>query len=199
MIRWLDLGANTLFAFEGALIAAAVGFDLLGVLVVAAVSALGGGILRDVLIGDVPPEAFSRARYVTVSAIGGVVAFAAYEVADSIPQALLVTLDAGGLSLFAVAGSLKALDRRLIPLMAVLMGGLTAVGGGVMRDILVGGVPRVLVGDVYATAALAGAAVVVVGLRYGWSRPIVLGAGAATCFAARMVAWWQDWELPVVG
>jgi uncharacterized membrane protein YeiH len=112
---------------------------------------------------------------------------------------VLVLLDAAGLSLFAVAGAEKALSFEIHPFIAVLMGGITGVGGGTIRDVLLAEVPTVLRADVYATAALAGAAVVVIGLRLKLPRTPVVIAGVVVCFLLRMISVWLHWNLPKIG
>jgi uncharacterized membrane protein YeiH len=125
------------------------------------------------------------------------VVFALHGVIDDVPTGLMTTLDAAGLGLFAVAGAEKALLRGLNPLTAVLLGGVTAVGGGSVRDILLNEVPAVLREDLYAVPALLGAAVMVAGLRRGLPRGAMMLAGGAVCFAVRVLGVWQDWNLPV--
>lgn len=191
-----DLAATALFAFEGAVIAAGAGLDVFGVLVVACVSALGGGTVRDLLIGAVPTASVSDVRYVTVSIVGGVIAFLTFRGVANNELVALVTLDAAGLALFAVVGATKAMDRNLPVLSAALVGTVTAVGGGMMRDVLVGRVPVVLREDVYATSALLGALVVAVGLSRGADRTRVAVAGGICCFALRMVSHHYGWSLP---
>lgn len=191
-----DLAATTLFAFEGAAVATLVDLDLFGVLVVACVSALGGGTLRDLLIGDVPTASVNDVRYVIVSTVGGVVAFAIYRAGLDADSQLLVVLDAAGLALFAVVGATKASDRGLPVLSVALVGTVTAVGGGMMRDLLVDRVPLVLREDVYATAALLGAAIVAVGLSRGMDRTRVAALGGVACFVLRLVAHHYGWNLP---
>jgi uncharacterized membrane protein YeiH len=112
---------------------------------------------------------------------------------------LLTGLDAGGLALFAVTGAAKAIERDLAAVMCVLIGTLTAVGGGIVRDILIDRTPVVLYSDLYATAAMLGALVVVVGHRRGVPLSRMMIVGAAACFVLRVVAAWQDWDLPTVG
>jgi uncharacterized membrane protein YeiH len=115
-----------------------------------------------------------------------------------IPTPVIVGLDAAGLALFAVAGAEKALDYDINPFLAVLMGGITGVGGGTVRDVLLAQVPAVLRADVYAVAALAGAAVLVAGLKLGGPRILMAILGAVVCFGLRVVAVWQHWNLPRV-
>lgn len=191
-----DLAATGLFAFEGAALAAVAGLDLFGVLVVACVSSLGGGTIRDLLIGDVPTASVSDARYLVVAPLAGAAAFVAQRTIGTGDGLVLVTLDAAGLALFALVGAVKAFDRRLPVLACVAVGTITAVGGGIIRDVLLDEIPRVLRQDVYATAALAGAAVAACGLRAGMPRRATVVVAAVVCFGLRMVAYQLRWNLP---
>jgi uncharacterized membrane protein YeiH len=130
--------------------------DLFGVLVLSFVTALGGGIVRDLLIGAAPPAAIRDWRYATIAFSGGALAFLLYQVVRQVPHPVLMALDAAGLALFAVAGTAKALDFHLNALSVALMGTITGAGGGVVRDIFLVQVPAVLQVEIYATAALAG-------------------------------------------
>lgn len=195
-VTWLDLAAVALFAFEGAMLAIGAGLDLFGVLVVAAVASLGGGVLRDLLIGDVPPATLRDGRYLCVAPLAGLAAFVAGGAPAVDGSSALVAVDAAGLALFAVTGTAKALDRRLMPLACVAMGTITAVGGGMMRDVLLDRVPTVLTTDVYATAALAGSAVVVLGWRTELDRRWVYAGGVAVTLGLRMLAHGFGWNLP---
>jgi uncharacterized membrane protein YeiH len=192
----VDLAAVTVFAVEGALVAVDVRLDVVGVLVLAFATALAGGIIRDLLIGAVPPASIVDQRYPIATLAAGAVVFCLHGLIDDVPSGLLDTLDAAGLSLFAVAGADKALLHRIGPVVAVLLGAVTAVGGGTVRDLLIGEVPAVLRIDVYATAALLGAAVMVAGVVRGLPRAPMMAAGAACCFVLRMLAVWQGWSLP---
>jgi uncharacterized membrane protein YeiH len=194
----VDLLGTYVFAVEGAMTAIRANLDLLGLLVLSFATALGGGIIRDMLIGAVPPNSIRDWRYGTTALAGGGTVFFFYQFFQSVPQPLMITLDAAGLALFAVAGAEKALEFGINPLIAVLMGGLTGVGGGTIRDVLLAQVPAVLRTDVYAAAALAGAIVVVVGIRMKLPRGLVMTLGAAACFVLRMVAVWPHWNLPRV-
>ncbi|WP_323991460.1 trimeric intracellular cation channel family protein [Nguyenibacter sp. L1] len=192
-----DLAGTMVFAAEGAMAAIGRGLDVFGVVVVACVVALGGCIIRDVLIGDTPPSAIRDWRYPALACLTGLALFAARHALRPVPAWYpLAVLDAAGLSLFAVTGAEKALSRGLVPLGAALLGMVTAIGGGVMRDILVNRVPMVLVSDIYATAALAGALVVVAGRRLALPGRPVACAGAATCFGLRLLALHYGWHLP---
>jgi uncharacterized membrane protein YeiH len=166
------------------------------VLVVGYATAVGGGMLRDVLLGDLPPPALRDARYVAAAVAGGAVAFLVSELVRDIPEAVLTSLDAAALSLFAVSGAAKSLSFGASPLTASLLGTLTGVGGGVVRDVLLNETPRVLVGEVYAVAALLGAAVAAVAVRRGVARWLAMASGGVACFALRTISAWQDWNLP---
>ncbi len=158
----LDLVGTFVFALSGAGAALRRRLDLFGVLVLAFVAGNFGGITRDLMIGSVPPEAISDWRYVAVSLVAGVVTFYFFPVIDRLGSAVLL-FDGAGLALFAVSGTQKALAFGLNPIMAALLGMLTGIGGGMVRDVLVAEIPIVLRADLYAVAALAGAAVVVIG------------------------------------
>lgn len=198
LLLTVDLLGTFVFAVEGAMTAIRANLDLLGLLVLSFATALGGGIIRDMLIGAVPPNSIRDWRYGATAFAGGGMVFFFYQFFQNIPQPLIITLDAAGLALFAVAGAEKALEFGINPLIAVLMGGLTGVGGGTIRDMLLAQVPAVLRTDIYAAAALAGAAVVVAGIRLKLARGLVMSFGAALCFVLRMVAVWQHWNLPRV-
>jgi len=192
----VDFAGTFLFAIEGGMAAARGHLDLLGAMVLAFATALGGGIIRDVLIGAIPPNSIRDWRYGAIAFGGAAIAFFFHSVVQGIPASLLILLDGAGLSLFAIAGAEKALDFEIHPFIAILMGGITGVGGGTVRDLLLAEVPTVLRADVYATAALAGAAVVVLGLKLRLPRTPVAIAGALVCFLLRMVSVWLHWNLP---
>lgn len=183
----LDLAGTFAFALGGALAAIrAARLDVFGVLTLGMVTALGGGIVRDILIGALPPATFSDWRYLLTAALGSLVAFLfAWRLeADSWP---VITFDAMGLSLFAVTGATKALTFGVGPAQAILLGVITAVGGGTLRDALLGRVAVVLTSGLYAIPAMLAATVVVAADRFGvYGLPAALWA-AAVCFAIRMV------------
>jgi uncharacterized membrane protein YeiH len=190
-----DMAGTLVFAVEGAL-AGGGDLDLLGLFVLAFATALGGGIVRDVLIGDVPPAALKSWRYAAVAFTGGAIYFFLHEFVETIPPNLLMMLDAAGLSIFAIAGTEKALLYKMHPFIAVLLGTITGVGGGTIRDVFLAQVPRVLQADVYATAALAGSVVMVVGRKL--RLPDVLSAllGGLVCYTLRVVSVMYHWNLP---
>jgi uncharacterized membrane protein YeiH len=196
LVLALDLAGTSVAALEGAGAATARRLDVFGVLVIAFVASLGGGIARDVLIGQTPPRALRDWRYPAVAFAAGLTAFAFGQWVQTIPTIALVALDAAALGLFAMAGAEKSLDGGLGWLAAMLIGGVNAVGGGVMRDILLGKVPAVLTRDIYATAALFGAAVMIAGRRAGLPNAWAALLGVACCFALRMTAQTFGWQLP---
>jgi uncharacterized membrane protein YeiH len=191
-----DLAGTFIFAIEGAVAAMHSGLDLLGVMVIAFVAALGGGVTRDVLIGATPPNAIRDWRYPALSFVAGLLTFLFHTRTQGFPALWLMLLDAAGLSLFAVAGVEKAMLYRIRPFVAALMGTVTGVGGGVIKDMLLARIPTVLVTDIYATAALFGAVIVLAGRRLGLSPAMAGLAGGVACFVLRVVAVTQGWHLP---
>jgi uncharacterized membrane protein YeiH len=191
----LDMSGIFVCALSGGLVGVRKGLDLFGVLVLAAATGLGGGFTRDVLIGAVPPAALADWRYLAVPVVAGLVTFLFHPALGRMER-LVTVFDAAGLGLFCVAGALKALDYGLGPVPAALMGTLTAVGGGVVRDILAGRVPVVLRSELYATPALVGASVAVAGgltALETWTYAI---PAAALCTTWRLVAVWRGWHAP---
>jgi uncharacterized membrane protein YeiH len=196
LVVGLDLAGTFLFAAEGSSLAIQGRFDLLGVGVIAFVASLGGGLLRDVLIGDTPPAAIRDWRYPTVAFIAAILTFAARDVLAETPRWVLIALDAAALASFAIAGAEKALDAGLNGLSATLMGGLTGVGGGAARDVLLGHEPTVLRTDFYATAALAGSLAMICARRLGLPVRLSAPLGIVLCFGLRMAGAWWHWRLP---
>jgi len=194
----LDLIGTFVFALSGALAGVKNRLDIFGVTVLSFAAANTGGIIRDVLIGAVPPGAISDWHYLGVSLVAGVVTFY-FTTAVTHRSNLILLFDAAGLALFAVSGAHKALLHGLNPVMATLLGMLTGIGGGMARDILLAEIPTVLRADLYAVAALAGAAVVVIANGLQWpSGPATL-IGATLCFGLRVVAIKRHWQLPIAG
>ena len=191
----LDLGGTFVFAISGGMVAVKCRFDIFGVLVLSFAAGNAGGITRDLLIGSSPPAAIDDWKYLGVSMLAGLITFFWYLVTNRYHKDVLL-LDAVGLAFFAVAGAQKALDFGLNPVMAALMGMLTGIGGGMLRDLLAMQVPTVLRSDLYALAALAGAAVVVGGDMLH-IRPIATTiAGGVLCFVLRYMAIRHGWHLP---
>lgn len=194
----LDLVGTFVFALSGATAGVKNRLDLFGVLVLSFAAGNAGGIARDLLIGSVPPGAISDWRYLAVSLLAGLVTFWRPSNIDRLGNAVLL-FDAAGLHLFAVSGAQKALAFGLNPVMASMLGMLTGIGGGMTRDILLTEVPTVLRADLYAVAALAGAAVVVVGDRLQLPAAAMTIAGAVLCFALRFMGISRGWRLPIAG
>jgi uncharacterized membrane protein YeiH len=191
----LDLVGIFVFAITGALVAVRKELDVFAVLVLAGTTGLGGGFLRDVLIGAVPPAALADWRYLLVPAAAGLVTFF-FHPSLGRKERVINVLDAAGLSLFCVTGALKALAYGLGPVPSALMGMLTGIGGGMVRDVLTGRVPLVFRGELYATPALVGATLAVVGHESGLRAVVVAGPAAAVCFGWRVLAVRRGWNAP---
>ena len=195
LVLTLDLIGTFAFALSGAAAGVKRNLDIFGVLVLSFAAACSGGIIRDVLIGATPPAALSDLRYLAASLVAGLIVF--FRESDVARQRKIVILfDAVGLALFAVAGAQKALASGLSPVFSTLLGVMTGIGGGVVVDVLLTNVPRVLRREIYAVAALLGAGVVVLGHELELpSIPIAI-AGAALCFGLRLIAVYREWQLP---
>lgn len=192
----LDLTGIFVFAISGALVAVRKQLDVFGVLVLAGTTGLGGGFLRDVLIGATPPAALADWRYLLVPVVAGLVTFWYHPAVGRLERQVGV-LDAFGLALFCVVGALKSVEYGLGPLPAALMGMVTAVGGGMLRDLLAGRVPAVFRGELYATPALAGAAIAVLLDRLDQPYAVSALVGAGACLAWRLLAIWRHWRAPL--
>ena len=178
-----DIAGTFLFGIEGADAATRGQLDLLGLMVLAFSTALAGGVVRDLLMGAVPPESIKNWRYAATAFAAAMLTFFFYRMVETFPARL-----------FAVAGTERALDYRIHPFMAALR--ITGVGGKTVRDIFLAQAPRVLQPDIYATAALAGAVVLIVVRKTG-ALPIAAAfAGGGACFVLRVVAATLHWNLP---
>ncbi|QCX27403.1 trimeric intracellular cation channel family protein [Nocardioides jishulii] len=183
----LDLTGVFAFALNGALVALKVTrIDVVGVVTLAMFTALGGGMVRDILLGAVPPATFVDWRYLTVAAAGGVAASLFAGGLEHLARPILV-LDAAGLSLFAVTGALKGLDFGMGVAQATILGTITAVGGGTLRDVLVREVPSVLSSGLYAVPAMLGALILAGGVTLGVAALPAALTGAIVCFVVRML------------
>ena len=191
----LDLVGVFAFALSGGLVAVKKRLDLFGVLVLAGAAALGGGVMRDVLIGVLPPVGISDWRLLTSALVAGLVTFLYHPGVERISRFVRV-LDAAGLAVFAIGGSLKALGAGMDPLASVIVGGITAVGGGIVRDVLAGQVPEVLRREMYALPALLGSVLIVTAHRFDAANPFVIWGCVALVFAMRMVAVVLDVHAP---
>ncbi|MGN6753140.1 MAG: trimeric intracellular cation channel family protein [Intrasporangium sp.] len=192
----IDLTGTFAFALNGALTAMRVAdVDIIGVLTLGIITAMGGGIVRDIIIDSLPPATFSDWRYLAVAAGGALLAFFLARWLTGLMGAINL-LDAVGLSFFAVSGASKALALGLGPAQAVILGAVTAVGGGTLRDVLTQRVPNVLRSELYAIPALIAATIVVVTTVTGvYGLPFALLAAGA-CFAVRMIGVRYDLNAP---
>ncbi len=193
----LDLAGTFVFAVNGALTGLeAARLDIIGMLTLGMVTAVGGGIVRDVLISAVPPAAFRYWPYLAVAAGGALIAFFFSRVLRrfTLPIGLL---DAAGLSLFCVTGATKSLQYGLGAVPAIILGAVTGVGGGTIRDVLVRRVPTVLTSGLYAIPALVGAAIAVTAVQTSvYGVPAALGAALA-CFLIRAAGIRYNLDAPV--
>ena len=196
LLRAFDLGGTFVFALSGATAGVKHRLDLFGVLVLSFAAGNSGGIARDVMIGAVPPAAIVNWEYVGVSILAGLITFYWFHAIDRLSSPVLV-FDAAGLGLFAVAGATKALTFHAGPVAATLLGMLTGIGGGMVRDILVREIPSVLRTELYAVAALIGASVVVAGQMLRLPPSVSSIAGAVLCFGLRFMAMRYRWRLPI--
>lgn len=192
----LELIGIAAFAASGAVAAVRARLDVFGVVVLALTTALGGGTIRDVLLGVHPPVALVKWPYLVVAGVTGLVVFRFHPALARLRRAVLL-LDAVGLGLFVTAGTNTALALGAPPHAACLVGMTTGIGGGALRDVLLREIPLVLRKEIYAVAALAGAVVVVVGDRLGLPAGAVGVAGSALIVGLRLVALWRRWNAPV--
>jgi uncharacterized membrane protein YeiH len=196
LVYLLDGVGTFAFALSGGLLGVQKRFDLFGVLFLSFVVSVVGGMMRDVLIGAIPPVAITDIHYFAIAMVGGLMTFYLYPKVASLQRQILL-LDAVGLGLFAVIGAQKAIDHGINPLMAAILGMLTGIGGGMVRDVLAGNIPFVLRADLYAIAALGGGAIVSIGAVLGVQPPYPMLLGAAVCIFLRLMAIYRGWRAPV--
>lgn len=190
----LNLAGTFVFGLSGGLAGVRARLDVFGVIVLAAVVGLAGGITRDLLIG-IPPQTIRDWRYLVIAGAAGVLTFVAHGALSKLERPILI-LDAGGLALFCVTGAATALDHRLGPLEATVLGALTGVGGGALRDVLLGSIPVVLRSGLYAIPALVGAGIVAIGYEAGRTGVVIALVGALVCFAIRAAGIYFDLNAP---
>ena len=195
LFTFLDLAGTFAFAVSGAVAARDRGLDWFGILFVAFTVACGGGVLRDLCLGAVPPVGISDWRYLAVASVAAVLTMAANSLVVRLAQPV-VLFDSLGLGLFAVTGAQKAILLGHNGEVAVLLGIATAVGGGVMRDVLLNRVPVILRREIYASAALVGAVIEVAGHELGWTSSWRTWTALAACFALRYLSLHYGWNLP---
>ncbi|HEU5052145.1 MAG TPA: trimeric intracellular cation channel family protein [Hanamia sp.] len=193
----LDLAGTFAFAISGATAARQKGLDLFGISAIAFIVACGGGMIHDICIGAIPPAGLTNSNYLIVSMAATIITIAFYPIVQKLNRPVIF-FDAAGLSLFAVTGAQKAIVFGHNAEVAILLGVITAVGGGVIRDILLGSVPVILQKQIYASAALIGAMIVtfgneIKGISHDWTGLIAM----ITCLTLRLLAIRYHWNLPV--
>lgn len=191
----LDLLGVFVFALSGATLAVQQRLDAFGVLFLAGVAALGGGVLRDLLL-DAPVAAFQDGRYLLVPPVAAALVFFFSPLVERLGPAVRL-FDAAGLGLFVVAGTTKALNAGLGAVSSIVVGCLTGIGGGLARDLLAGVVPVVLRREVYAVPAILGALVVAVSQGLDLHGPVPIACAVLLVFGLRMLGVWKDWHAPV--
>lgn len=196
VLYWLDLFGVAVFAVSGALTAGRAGLDLLGVLVIAAFTAIGGGTVRDLLLNRHPIFWIRDPTYLIVIAATAFLTIGYVRVFPP-PNDVLLVADALGLALFAMSGAQIAESKRLSPIIVVLMGAMTGVAGGVLRDVLADRVPLLLRRDIYATAAIAGISLYLLLQAIGVRRAWAFGAGLVAIVALRLLSIAWGLQLPV--
>jgi uncharacterized membrane protein YeiH len=192
----VDIAGTFVFAVEGAMAAVTGNLDLIGVMTLAFSTALGGGIVRDVLLGALPPASLRDWRYPTIVMATAVLVFFLHQLVWTIPGEAIQILDAAGLAIFAIAGTQKAMLYKMNPLVAVLLGTITGVGGGTIRDVLLNQVPKVLQFEIYASAAMLGSVCMIAATKVRFSASWAAGLGAFVCFFLRVISLWRHWNLP---
>lgn len=192
----LNLVGTFAFGLSGGILAVRKQMDLFGVLVLAVATGLGGGIMRDIILGHTPPSTLNDWRYLAVAGLAGILVFLWY--GRVVHHGRFITaFDAVGLSIFTVTGTTIALNAGLSPAPAALLGVLTGVGGGVLRDVLAAEVPLILRSEIYAVASMLGAIVIIIAGQIGFSGvPVEIVAAIAT-FALRMVSVRRGWRIPI--
>ncbi|MDI3423202.1 trimeric intracellular cation channel family protein [Streptomyces luteolus] len=193
----LDLVGIFVFAISGALLAVRKNFDVFGIAVLAEVTALGGGIFRDVIIGAVPPAAFTDLGYFLTPLFAAALVFFLHPEVERINLAVNV-FDAAGLGLFCVAGTIKAYEYGLGLTSSAALGLATAVGGGVLRDVLANEVPSLLRWDrdLYAVPAMVGAGIVVLCIHFEALNAYTSALAVITAFVLRLLAITRHWRAP---
>lgn len=196
LLLTFELVGIFVFAISGGLVAVRKQLDVFGVIVLAGATGLGGGFLRDVLIGAAPPTALTQWPYLLVPLAAALTTFVFHPALGRMERVVSI-FDAAGVALFCVTGALKALDYGLGPIPAALMGMVTAIGGGMIRDLLASRVPVIFSSELYATPALAGAAWTVLAYEQGWSLAVVAVPAMLVCFAWRVLAIVRNWRAPI--
>lgn len=194
----VDLSAVLASGLSGALLASRKRFDVGGLAFLTLVAGLGGGLIRDLLLQQGIPVALSDPRYLPTIVAAAVIG---YFFEPHVRRVLrwIVVVDAMGLGLYAITGCVRATRAGLSPLPTMVVGVLTAVGGGILRDLLAGDTPVIFQREIYATAALLGSALFVLLARAGVPGEVagLVGFGAAS--GLRLVSVWRGWNIPRLG
>jgi uncharacterized membrane protein YeiH len=191
----LDILGTFVFALSGGLLAARKRFDIVGIVVLSVAAGLGGGMTRDVLLGDTPAVAFREEAYLLTALVAAGAVFLFHHQINRLDYSIRV-LDAVGLGVFAVSGTLKSLEFDLGPFPAILLGTVTGAGGGVVRDLLAREVPLILERDIYALAAELGGLTVVVMLWAGLDTTLAASGGLVATIGLRLLAIRFHWQAP---
>jgi len=192
----LNLIGTFAFGLSGGILAVKKRMDLFGVLVLSVSTGLGGGIVRDLILGHTPPATLTDWRYLGMAGLAGVLVFVWYNrIANH--GTFITTFDAVGLSIFTVTGTVIALNAGLGPAPAALLGMLTGVGGGVVRDVLAAEIPLIFRSEVYAVASMLGAVIILVASQAGFSGILSEILAALATFILRMVSVQRGWRIPV--
>jgi uncharacterized membrane protein YeiH len=192
----LNLVGTFAFGLTGGILAVRKKMDLFGVLVLSVATGLGGGIMRDLILGRTPPTTLVDWRYLAAAGVAGLLVF--FDFRQIVRWSRFVTaFDAAGLAIFTVTGTTIALSFQLSPVPAALLGMLTGIGGGALRDVLAAEVPLVLRSEVYAVASLLGAIIIVFANQAGVLGPSAEVIAALATFVLRMVSVWRGWKIPI--
>ena len=192
----LNLMGTFAFGLSGGILAVRKQMDLFGVLVLSVATGLGGGIMRDIVLGHIPPATLTDWRYLAAAGLAGLLVFLWFSKVVHHGK-FLTTFDAVGLSIFTVTGTTIALNAGLGPAPASLLGMLTGVGGGVLRDVLAAEIPLIFRSEVYAVASILGAVIIIVASQVGFSGIPAETLAALATFTLRMVSVQRGWKIPV--
>ena len=192
----LNLIGTFAFGLSGGILAVRKQMDLFGVLVLSVATGLGGGIMRDVVLGHIPPATLTDWRYLATAGLAGLLVFVWFSRVVHHGR-FLTTFDAVGLSIFTVTGTTIALDAGLGPAPAALLGMLTGVGGGVLRDVLAAEIPLIFRSEVYAVASVLGAVIIIAASQVEFSGIPAEILGALATFTLRIVSVQRGWKIPV--
>ena len=195
LFTFLDLAGTFAFAVSGAVAARHHGLDWFGIVLIAFTVACGGGVIRDLCIGAVPPVGLTDWRYLAVALVAALLTMTANPLIVRLAHPVTL-FDSIGLSIFAVAGAQKAMIFGHNSEVAVLLGVVTAVGGGMARDVLLNRVPAILQREIYASAALVGAGIEVAGEHLGWASSWRTWVALSGCFLLRSLSLRYGWHLP---